>query len=275
MREIVATQVANDLINNLGITAAYRLQTGWGTTLRDIALAFVAAKDIFKLDAFQAYLAQLDNRIPAETQAGMMINMERRVRRATRWFLARWRGKTVGEYEPEREVEIFRKGVQQVNVSLGDAIAGSLKEAWLDRCEQFREIGINEEWTLQMAMPDNLFSGLCIVEVARTSHVTVLDAAKLFYALHDKLNLDQLATHLSDVSIETHWQAVAREAFLNDLEAQLRVIISAILERYSVEQAVSGLDEWLSGESHWLKRWLVMVNEIQNSRTSDFALFSV
>src|SRR5690606_29597257 len=122
---------------------------------------------------------------------------------------------------------------------------------------------------------DNLFSGLCIVEVARTSHVTVLDAAKLFYALHDKLNLDQLATHLSDVSIETHWQAVAREAFLNDLEAQLRVIISAILERYSVEQAVSGLDEWLSGESHWLKRWLVMVNEIQNSRTSDFALYSV
>lgn len=276
MREIVATQVANDLINTLGITAAYRLQTSTGAPLKNIAQAFVIAKDVFKMDAFQAYLTQLDNRVSANEQAAMMINMERRVRRGTRWFLARARGRVESEaYAPEREVELFRRGVEDVSRSLEQALNGETRDAWQARCDRYRELGLADEWILQLAMPDNLFSGLCITEVARTTGIRVAEVAKVFYALHDKLKLDLLATRLSDVTIETHWQAVAREAYLEDLESQLRVIMSALLQRYSVAEAVAGLDGWLSDDSSWLKRWLMMVNEIQNARSGDFALFSV
>lgn len=274
MGEIVATQIANDLINNLGITAAYRLQTATGVALKDIALAFVIARDVFALEQFHQYLAEVDNRIAAHTQGDMMINMERRVRRATRWFLARRRSAELMR-SPEEEVAFFRSGVEQVNRTVETVLAGPARETWLARCEQYRGLGISEEWVLQLAMPDNLFSGLCVIEAARTANADISDSARIFYALHDRLSMDFLATRLSDAAVETQWQAVAREAFLDDLESQLRGITVTILQAGPPGQALEVLESWLAANTSWLQRWLSMVNEIQTSQTADFALFSV
>jgi len=273
MRQIVATQVANNLINHLGITAAYRLQSAGGSTLKEIALGFVVARDVFQLDAFQTYMAQLDNQLPASTQMDLLINMERRVRRGTRWFLARRRLGVAAP--PEEEVAYFRRGILEINQAVKLALTNSARESWQAREAQLRELGLSEDWAAQLAMPDNLFSGLCVVEVARICSVSILDAAKAFYALHDKLKLDNFAGRLSAAPVETHWQAVARESFLDDLEAQLRMIITAILRANAADQAVAGLDQWLNSKANWLQRWLQMVNEIETNANSDFALFSV
>jgi glutamate dehydrogenase len=274
MREIVATQIANDLINNLGITAAYRLQSATGASLKEIALAFAIARDVFRLETFHHYLAEVDNRLSALTQADMMINMERRVRRATRWFLARQRAAD-SERVPDDEVAFFRAGVQQVNHQMDALMVGSAREAWQARCEQYRGLGIDDDWVLQLAMPDNLFSGLCVIEAARTASAQISDSARVFYTLHDRLSMDILATRLSDAAVETHWQAVAREAFLDDLESQLRAITVAILQAGPPGQSLELMETWLAGNTQWLQRWLAMVNEIQTTQPADFALFSV
>lgn len=274
MPEIVATQVANDLINNLGITAAYRLQSATGASLKEIALAFVIARDAFRLESFHHYLATLDNRVSALTQAEMMVNMERRVRRATRWFLARRRALEAPRL-PDDEVSFFLTGIEQVN-GQGDALLlGSMRDAWQTRCEHYRNLGITEDWALQLAMPDNLFSGLCIIEAARATGAEISASARIFYALHDRLNVDLLATRLSDAAVETHWQAVAREAFLDDLESQLRGVTVAILQAGPVEQSLELMESWLAENTQWLQRWLAMVNEIETTQPADFALFSV
>jgi glutamate dehydrogenase len=273
MRQIVATQVANSVINDLGITAAYRLQSASGSSLKDIALAFVIARDIFRLDAFRDYLAGLDNQLPAAAQMDLLISMERRVRRGTRWFLTRRRLGLAAL--PEEEVIYFRLAIQEINLTVESALTGAARETWQTRAKQLREMGLSDEWVAQLAMPDNLFSGLCVVEVARVCGVSVLDAARVFYALHEKLRLDDFASRLSAVPVETHWQAVARESFLDDLEAQLRLIITAMLRTHAADQAAEGLDQWLSGKANWLSRWLQMVHEVQSGGRDDFALFSV
>lgn len=274
MREIVATQMANDLINTLGITAAYRLHSATGATLKDIVLAFATARDVFRLEDFQGYLAELDNRVPADAQAEMMINMERRVRRATRWFLARRRSAQT-ERHLEQDIKLFRAGIQQLNRTADTALSGDARDTWLARCEHYRGLGVELEWAQQLAMPDNLFSGLCVLEAARCTGGDIGAAAEVFYRLHDRLGVDALATRLSDAEVESHWQAVAREAFLDDLESQLRDITLTVLQAGPPEQSLVILDSWLTSDHPWLQRWTAMVREIQSTQHADFALFSV
>lgn len=274
MPEIVATQIANDLINNLGITAAYRLQSATGASLKEIALAFAIARDVFRLEPFHQYLAELDNRVSALTQADMMINMERRVRRATRWFLARRRAAETVRVA-EDEAAFFLAGIEQVNRQGEALLVGQAQETWQARCAQYRELGIDEDWVLQLAMPDNLFSGLCVIEAACIAGVEIDESARVFYALHDRLKMDLLATRLSDAVVETHWQAVAREAFLDDLESQMREITVALLQAGPADQSLALMETWVTGNTQWLQRWLAMVNEIETTQPADFALFSV
>ncbi|PCK01930.1 MAG: NAD-glutamate dehydrogenase, partial [Alteromonadaceae bacterium] len=101
-REIVGTQVANDLVNNLGITACHRILETTGAPLADIAKAYIVSRDVFKLSEFQDYIGSLDNRVPAEIQMRLMSNMMRRVRRGTRWFL---RNRRAG-LEPAKDVAV-------------------------------------------------------------------------------------------------------------------------------------------------------------------------
>ena len=48
--EIIATQVANDLFNNMGITFVERMQESTGSSSLEIARAYIVAKELFSLD---------------------------------------------------------------------------------------------------------------------------------------------------------------------------------------------------------------------------------
>lgn len=272
MKEIVATQTANDFINSLGITSMHRLMGSTGGSLKDIAVAFVVSKSVFKLKAFQVYLKTLDNSVSEEFQMKMMSNMMRRVRRGIRWFLVRERA----GMKPADQLSFFAKGIASVNPIMKTALLGNANDNWQLRCERYREKGISEDWLTQLAMPDNLFSGLSVVEVARVTSCNVERAAEIFFMLYDKLNLEWFATQLSDASIETYWQAMARESFLDDLEAQMRVLVEAIIVSYPDDaETLKSIDQWLLDKERWVSRWLAMVKEVQNSKVADFAMFSV
>ncbi len=276
MKEIVATQTANDLINSLGITSMHRLMGAASASFKDIAVSFVTTKNIFRLDLFQVYLKTLDNTVSEELQMKMMANMIRRVRRGTRWFLVRARSGC----KPEDQLEFFQRGISELNPIMGDVLLGNAGDNWSLRCERYTEMGVSSDWVMQLAMPDNLFSGLSVVEVSRTSGCDVRQVAEVFFHLYDKLNLEWFATQLSDVGIESYWQAMARETFLDDLEAQMRVLVSAITSGYEREKPSEKtmdvfMAEWLLSKEQWVSRWLSMVNEVQHSKVADFAMFSV
>lgn len=271
MNEIVATQVANDLINSLGIAAAHRLLQSTGATLKGIAVAYVMARDVFRMNDFGEYIQSLDNHIPAVFQAEIVSNMFRRVRRATRWFLA---NRKLGLH-PEEEIEFFVDGIKVVNGMVGDALLGNARENWQTRCTRFADRNLDRQWVLQLAMPDNLFSGLSVVEVARVTGESVTDVATVFYSLYECLALEWFASELTEAKVETYWQAVARETFLDELELQMRNIVTAIL-RCGIEGSELDLvDQWLAANRPAVDRWLSMVEEVRSAKNSDFAMFSV
>lgn len=270
-KEIVGTQIANDMVNNLGITSVYRLSETMGASLTDIAKAYVISRDVFRLEEFQNYIRSLDNCVPSSFQSELMANMVRRVRRGTRWFLRNRRGALM----PAQDASKFAQGLLEVHTSTERFVKGRARDEWLARSESYRKQGVDEFWSQHLSMPDNLFSGLGIIESAFHCETPTQEVAQIFFLLLDRLNLNWFATQLSEVKVETYWQALARESYIDDLEVQLRKLTIAFTRLRNGRSVEETYDAWMAKSKYLVNRWKIMVNEVQSSQVTDYAMFSV
>ncbi len=270
IKEIVATQVANDLVNSLGITGAHRLTASTGASCHEVAIAFMVAKDIFDFEEFRRYMKTLDTVLPAETQLTLFANMVRRIRRGARWLLRNRHNRI----KPSDEVDFFKEGIRIVNAEATAILNAEARQSWLERRKALAGFGIEEPWLAQLVMPGNLYSGLSVVEVARITGAPVKEVMGVFVTLYEQLRLHSFASRLSEVKVESSWQALAREAFLDDLDKQLRKLALRLVEARQ-RGAVPPAEDWLQLTSNTGKRWLAMVTDLENSTGGDFAMFSV
>lgn len=279
-RELVATQVANDLVNNMGISFAQRLIDSTGVGAGDMAKAYVIARDIYRLSDNWDALEQLDYKVSSEVQMELMTTMMRRVRRASRWFLRNRRS----HLHPAEEVAHFAPAIEELTRNLPDLLRGEALDEWLERCQQLSDAGLPEKLIPHVATPGHLYSGLSIVEAKRKVDAELLVVAKMYFSLTERLELHGFARQISEANVENYWQAMARETYLDDLESQLRTLTVALC-RFVKKAQGSGkgagqsvdqvIERWQQQHVSLINRWKTMVAEVQGSSGSDFAIFSV
>src|SRR3569623_1629022 len=90
-REIIATQITNDMANRMGGTFWLRMQDASGHHPADIARAYTAAREIFAARALWQAIESLDNRVSSATQIDMFSETRRLLDRATLWLLRQHR----------------------------------------------------------------------------------------------------------------------------------------------------------------------------------------
>ncbi|TQV80992.1 NAD-glutamate dehydrogenase [Exilibacterium tricleocarpae] len=271
-REIVATQVANDMVNNMGITFCHRLMESTGASVGQVAKAYVTARDIYKLDAYWRQVEALDYKVPAQLQLQLIGNIMRRVRRGTRWFLRNRRS----HLAPVDEVEAFAGAIQQVIDALPDILRGAPREEWQKECDRLIESGVPEALVTNIAIPPNLHSGLGMVEAARVSGADPVRVAEIYFVLGDRLGLYWFANQISEVKVGSYWQAMAREAYMDDLESQMRTLAISLIRLAGEDRSIDeSVDRWLIRHHVLADRWKAMINELQGASGSDFAMFSV
>lgn len=271
-KEIIATQLANDMVDSMGITFFNRMMESTGETASAIATAYVAARDVFQFDVFQEKVKALDYHVPAEDQMRLLSSMMRRVRRGTRWFLCnRHHQDTL-----QKTVEIFKGSVAQVISETPKVLSEDEKLAWQTRYDKFSGLGLDSESSSVMAMSSHLFSGLGIAEAVLQSKHAIPDVVNMHHLLGDKLGFYWFARAVTDVKVESYWQSMARESFINDIDKVLRIMTVELLrlggKRFQHEET---LQLWMQDHPVLLTRWRDIAHELQTNPHTDFAMFSV
>ncbi|GAB1263203.1 NAD-glutamate dehydrogenase [Aurantivibrio infirmus] len=271
-REIVATQVANDIVNNMGITFCHRLSESVGVDYSQVAIAYVAARDIFQLAEYRKKVEALDHKVSAETQFSLMLNMMRKVRRGTRWILRNRRSNC----DTASIIKEFSPVIKEISKFLPKFIQGDVKQQWDDEFNRLTQAGIPDDIAREASMPSNLYGGLGMVEAVLQSNSDVEKVVESYYTLGDKIGLQWFADTISEVKVESFWQAMARESYMDDLESQIRLLAVTTIrlagKKHSIENTVG---QWMEQQSVLVNRWKSMVTELQSSASTDFAMFSV
>lgn len=271
-REIVSTQIANDLVNNMGITFVQRLKESTGMSPANVAGAYVIVRDIFHLPHWFRQVEALDYQVPAEIQLTLMDELMRLGRRATRWFLRSRRN----EQDAGRDVAHFGPHIAALGLKLDELLEGPTRERWQTRYQGYVEAGVPELLARMVAGTTHLYTLLPIIEASDVTGQDAAEVAKAFFAVGSALDLTWYLQEISNLSVENNWQALAREAFRDDIDLQQRAITISVLQ---MQDAPKDMDErvqlWVRQHKTMVVRWRAMLDELRAAASTDYAMYAV
>ncbi|PNH88351.1 NAD-glutamate dehydrogenase [Vibrio diazotrophicus] len=272
--EIIATALANQMVNEMGCNFVTRLQEETGSNAVDITNAYAAAREIYKLGSVLEEVRKLDNKADALTQYEVMFHVRRTLRRLSRWLLRNRPGK-----QSVRDlIELYKADVEAIANKLDDVLVAEeveehnvMAKAWIDK-------GIEPKLANYVARLSSLHSVLDISTVAKEKQKTVEQTAKLYFNLGDRLSLHWFLKQINNQATDNNWQVLARAAFREDLDWQQRQLTAQVLNCECATgelDVIKALDEWMEANSVSLHRWENILNEFKVGTVHEFAKFSV
>ncbi|SFQ68454.1 glutamate dehydrogenase [Halopseudomonas formosensis] len=271
-REIIATQLANDLVNHMGITFLRRMEQSTGANVGQIVAAYVLAREVFHIAEAFAAIEQLDNQLPAELQLELMHELVRLARGATRWFLRR-RGP---ELEPSVEAEHFAPRIRALNAGFDGMLEGSVRELWQERFDYFIQAGVPAPIARQAAGTVHLYTLLGVIRAADATGEPEEKVAKVLFTLGSELQLPWLGEQVNSLPAITQWQALAREAYRDQLENQLSALTISVLQNgRTTASAAELVSAWLEDNQVPMARWQKLVAELRAAGPSDYPMMAV
>ena len=271
-REIIATVVANAMINRTGSVFVHRMREETGATSEEVARAFVLVRDIYDFPALWAAIDALDNSVSADTQAEMLIEAGRLVLKAALWFLRRRR-----EVLPIAEVlEIFRPSIAAFRAQLPAMLPAAEREILETAAARLVARGAPQELARDMAALDPLYAMLDTTEVARETGRPLEAVARLYFALAGELDIRWFAERITALPTDTSWQALARNAMRDDLSSQLRALTAAVARLSpDVADPAAMIAAWKERSAQPVARLMAMREELKLAGSLDLAVLSV
>ena len=271
-REIVSTQLANDLVNHMGITFVQRLKDSTGMSAANVAGAYVIVRDVLQLPRWWQAIEALDYQVPAELQLSLMDELMRLGRRATRWFLRSRRH----QQDAARDVAHFAPKIVELASCMDELLEEPAREQWHARYQALIDAGVPQELARVVAGASHLYTLLPIIEAADVTAQNVAEVAAAYFAVGSRLDLGWYLQQINALPVETNWQALAIEAFRDDVDWQQRAITVSVLQiKDAAETIEQRMAAWLKQNKVAVARWKAMLVELRSATTADYAMYAV
>jgi glutamate dehydrogenase len=270
-REIVATQVANGLVNRVGTTFVYRLSEETGATGADIARAFTVAREVFDLRTLWDEIEALDGRVAAQTQLSMLLKARILLERATRWLLRNC----------PRPLDIaatsahFRPGAAALVEAAGEVLGSADRDAAHRTAKELAAADVPRELAGRVALLESLLAALDLVEVATATGVGFEEAAGVYFAIDDRLELHSLRERISALPREERWEALARRALWEDLQSEHRALTADVLRESGGGPVAERVGSWIAHNAAAVERCVQVLADVKAGGAADLATLSV
>ncbi len=271
-REIIVTQVVNDLVNGAGMTFWPRLQGETGASPADLTRANFVAREIFGSLALRQEIAALDNQVPAERQTRMRIEMRTLVERASRWLVTNRRP----PLDSQATVDFFRERVQAVMAELPSVMSGRELDDYLARESRLSAQGVPAGLASHVAGLAPAYAVLGMVETGDRLGVDPVEVARVHYALGERLGLPALVERIFALPRDDRWQTMARAAVRDDLYGVHQQLTAQVLESTSPDDpAPARVAAWEDSDRELVGRSAETLEEICREETAELARLSV
>ncbi|MEO5652573.1 MAG: NAD-glutamate dehydrogenase domain-containing protein, partial [Marmoricola sp.] len=263
-REIVVTQLVNQLVNNAGITYFHRLAGETSATTAELTRANFVAREIFGAARINRQIASFDNQIDAKVQTHMRIEIRTLVERASRWLL---NNRTLTA-DTEAVVTRFEVVVERVMAELPSLLTGRELAAFESRRDTLVGRGVPEELAERVAVFPPAYMILGIVETAARDERDPMDVARKHFEVGERLGLPLLVSRILALPRTDRWQTMARAALRDDLHgvhAQMTAeeLGGHVPAEKDIAQAVKTLEEICSDNDSDLARLSVALRVVR------------
>jgi glutamate dehydrogenase len=212
-REIIATSVVNSMVNDSGITFAFRMGEETGASPSDITRAYLVAREVFGMEGFWRSVDELDYQIDTATQIRMRLEARKLTERGARWLLHNRRM----PFDIRDTVDFFAAGAAALAVHMPKLLVGRDLEGFEERRDRFAERGVPDQLAELVAMMVPAFSTFDLVEIANSTGRSPEEAAEVYFDLAERLQLSRLRERIIQLPRDDRWNSMARSALRDDL----------------------------------------------------------
>ena len=272
-KEIIATKLANNIVNDMGLNFMVRMNEETGANEAEIALCYSIASEIFQMRETWLSISDLDNKIPSSVQTEMLYQLRRTVRRATRWFL---RHRTKAQ-SIEQAIEIFSPTFADLSENLTKYIVKTESDRIVSAREELTQSGVPADIAQRIVSLSSLFSVMDLTQIAQNSNRKIDMVSHTYFKLGAQMGLHWFLDQITNQPVSNHWQALARASYREELDWQQRTLSEVVLNSFEGENSdVDGqIEQWMDSQDLLLQRWKQMLTEFKTSQSHDFAKFSV
>jgi len=265
-REIIATVVTNSLVNRAGITFYFDIIEDVGVSPRDVAAAYIIARDAFDMRGIWKAMEEMTGVISSDIQAEIHANLDRFLGRVTLWLL---RNQPLPLDMGKLAAELFPQ-VAQVEKIKASLHSEATKHAADKLSTHLQENGVPKALAETVANLEIMESAFDIIAVSLKSKLPMARVGKLYFELGKQLRLGWLRRSASQISGVSHWERLALQALVGDVyDEQRRLTINALAQGKSEPQA------WAERNREHIVRIHSFIDDLKTGDTIDLPRLTV
>ena len=276
-REIIATVVANRIVNQAGVCFFSETERETGCAPWEIAHAYLFAEAVCAAEATRTWIANLDNRIEAQVQYDLLLRQEALLAELTRRLL---------NLSPEQRPQLTAIGAVRRQVRAFEAgLKGGRYEG---RIVELRHEGVPATLARHAARLPALAGILEVLDLHRTHHLAFAAIGEALEGVADRLELDTLAGRLARLRPRDDWEDRAKmdlQEEVDTLRYQLTrhllagrrrgESVAAAVKRFFTDRAepVTAYRDWFAGleEGAHVLRYTVVVHQLREVLPEEIA----
>ncbi|MCX8999516.1 NAD-glutamate dehydrogenase [Rhizobiaceae bacterium BDR2-2] len=230
-REIIATVLANEVINRGGAAFVQTMSDATSASAADVVHAAVLVREGFELDRLWAGIDALDARIEGALQLELYATIQTLYTEATRVLLKT--GLEKGDIGTA--IGKIHAALHSLRPALASATPAAIAEEIAARRSGLVEAGVPPALAAEIAGLLMLALTPEIMQVAERTGATLLRAVETYFAISQTFRIPQLIRNGSRITATDHYEALALTHGLDQIAAARRHMVVTVLTSHANE----------------------------------------
>jgi glutamate dehydrogenase len=224
-REIIVSQLINDLVGLMGAAFVNRMMRDTGSTAEQVARAWLVASRLADHRALLGQMAQQKSGMSPRVSSRWLLGLARVLERTTRWVLQN----VEPEASPARVVDQNLPGLAKLREAFGEVVAGEERALFEARVREIQDVGADEGFSRRLITLRFLDQLLEILQIARESGAEPVATARAYYQASELFDVPWLRRCTFAAAGDDQWEHRAAQVLSEDLSRAHRKLVLGVL----------------------------------------------
>ncbi len=241
-RNIIATLIANDIVNRGGPTFVNRLHDATEQKTENIIRVFIAIRDSFEIPQLSEQIDKLDNKIPGLVQNKFYAAMTPMLFETTNWGLH--------NIDLSRSLEEIVTTIKQARSVIEKELMHShdndIKQKIEEKALHYSEEGAPKALAKQLALLEAASTICDISLIAKKSNSDLIKTAEIYFSLAQIIRINRINEASRIIPVVDYYDSMALSQAKENVSESLRQIVMKILKNYGKKK--DPFDTWKKTE---------------------------
>jgi glutamate dehydrogenase len=267
-REIVTTELVNDLVNLMGSSFLHRVARETGSELAAVVRAWTIASRISGAAEIRADLAEAETRFPTAVVYRWGMALARVLEATTHWILAN----VPADASTTEVSEELREGLARLRGDFSATVTGEDRKIFLARLAELEELGVERTLGERLITLRFLPQLLDILSTAQGGSADPVETARAYYRVSERFATSELRQTLLRAAGDSGWDKRYAAAMADDVARAQRSIVQAALRDGATGDGVdAALDEFTRKRAREVQAYRDLLEDLRADEQATLA----